>query len=95
MELKHTCCICGKEFEGYGNNPYPLMPANDTCCNECNELVIMTRQIYYPEGLDSKNVLFKSAPAADKLAEYKDIVNDIIAVSNRFGEFIKNQTESN
>lgn len=24
MKEKHICCICGKEFVGYGNNPYPI-----------------------------------------------------------------------
>lgn len=34
---KHICCLCGKEFEGYGNNPYPISTnEKDTCCNECN-----------------------------------------------------------
>ena len=40
------CCICGEEFEGYGNNPYPLCDENDLesrCCNECDSLVITAR----------------------------------------------------
>ena len=32
---KHTCCICGKEFEGYGNNPYPVAE-DGVCCDDCN-----------------------------------------------------------
>ena len=32
---KKTCCICGKEFEGYGNNPYPVKE-DGCCCNVCN-----------------------------------------------------------
>lgn len=38
---KHTCCICGKEFEGYGNNPAPY--PGDICCDECNKAVITIR----------------------------------------------------
>lgn len=32
---KHICCLCGKEFVGYGNTAWPL---NDDgrCCDECN-----------------------------------------------------------
>lgn len=34
------CCICGKEFEGFGNNPYPVgsdvYSDEDRCCDECN-----------------------------------------------------------
>lgn len=31
------CCICGKEFEGWGNNPAPILNGeDDRCCDECN-----------------------------------------------------------
>ena len=44
------CCICGREFEGYGNNPagavikdeitgeliFPEFDEDDRCCTECN-----------------------------------------------------------
>lgn len=43
---KFKCCICGEEFTGFGNNPWPLCERNDfdsRCCNECNELVITAR----------------------------------------------------
>jgi hypothetical protein len=37
------CCLCGDIFEGYGNNPAPLVtpPDDDTewdeeCCDNCN-----------------------------------------------------------
>lgn len=44
---KHKCCICGKEFVGYGNNPWPYTDMYaDTCCDECNEkYVIVARQL--------------------------------------------------
>ena len=36
------CCICGCEFTGFGNNPFPL--SNDgRCCDECNGKVIEVR----------------------------------------------------
>lgn len=39
---KHICCLCDKEFEGYGNNPYPISTnENDTCCNDCNMSVVI------------------------------------------------------
>ena len=39
------CCICGKKFVGYGNNPYPVVDNDDArCCDECNSTyVIMAR----------------------------------------------------
>lgn len=39
---KNVCCICGREYEGYGNNASPLM-YEGRCCDECNELVIQYR----------------------------------------------------
>ena len=37
-----TCCICGKKFIGYGNNPYPIKD-DGRCCDECNKKVIIVR----------------------------------------------------
>ena len=39
------CCICGKEFVGWGNNPYPVVKDEDArCCDDCNmEFVIPAR----------------------------------------------------
>ena len=32
-----TCCICGKETTGYGNNPAPVIDLPDSrCCDDCN-----------------------------------------------------------
>ena len=39
---KQTCCLCGKKYEGFGNNPYPLAEEG-YCCDECNEKVIEAR----------------------------------------------------
>lgn len=37
MNEKHICCICGEEFEGFGNNPYPAnKDENVRCCDVCN-----------------------------------------------------------
>lgn len=33
--FEHKCCICGEEFEGYGNNPWPVME-DGRCCDDCN-----------------------------------------------------------
>ena len=31
------CCLCGKIFTGFGNNPWPIsLDPNDRCCDECN-----------------------------------------------------------
>jgi len=37
MDKHHTCCLCGVEFDGWGNNPEPLMLYEDgRCCDDCN-----------------------------------------------------------
>lgn len=44
---KYKCCLCGKEIEGFGNNPDPLGnlgEEDEECCDECNsEKVIPAR----------------------------------------------------
>lgn len=30
-----VCCICGKKFYGYGNNPEPVKKDGE-CCEMCN-----------------------------------------------------------
>lgn len=42
---KKKCCICGKVFIGWGNNPYPIKK-DGVCCDSCNhEKVIPARII--------------------------------------------------
>ena len=43
---KRQCCICGKEFDGDGNNPEPVMPRKmgikeNRCCNDCERKAVM------------------------------------------------------
>lgn len=36
------CSICGKNYEGYGNNAQPV---NDgRCCDECNGTIVIPRR---------------------------------------------------
>lgn len=37
---KRTCPICGREYKGYGNNPYPIA-ADGQVCDECNRVVVI------------------------------------------------------
>ena len=48
---KHICCICHKEFTGWGNNPWPIVNDEDSvCCDDCNQLVIAERlKRYYQQ----------------------------------------------
>ena len=46
MNEKHICCICGEEFKGFGNNPYPVnKDENARCCDVCNDTVIIPARI--------------------------------------------------
>ena len=38
------CCICGKNFVGYGNNPYPVKTTGK-CCNLCDNTVVLVARI--------------------------------------------------
>lgn len=37
---KNICCICGREIEGYGYNPYPVREEGQ-CCRRCNYEVVV------------------------------------------------------
>ena len=42
-EVKKVCCLCGKEFEGWGNNAWPL--AEGICCDSCNRNKILPARL--------------------------------------------------
>ena len=43
----HICSICGKKFEGKGNNPYPVTKGEkDVCCDKCNVERVIPARIY-------------------------------------------------
>ncbi len=37
------CCLCNKEFKGFGNNAKPLK--NGICCDECNTYKVIPTRI--------------------------------------------------
>ncbi len=40
MDDKKKCCICKKEYSGYGNNPAPVKDRG-LCCDACNNGVVI------------------------------------------------------
>lgn len=39
---KQECCICGIEFFGWGNNPYPVMSSESgACCESCKDTEVI------------------------------------------------------
>jgi hypothetical protein len=52
---KKKCCICGKEFTGFGNNPYGALDGNynvieweenDRCCDKCDSEYVIWGRLY-------------------------------------------------
>lgn len=44
----NTCCICGTQFYGFGNNPEPVVDAGDgtiVCCDPCNYRVVIPKRL--------------------------------------------------
>lgn len=39
------CCICGKTYTGWGNNPWPVKE-NGRCCDWCNETEVIPARIF-------------------------------------------------
>ncbi len=45
-EHEYTCCICGKHFVGWGNDPWPVdMRDNVECCNACNNSKVLPARL--------------------------------------------------
>ena len=39
-----TCCICGRKFTGWGNNPYPMKDQGE-CCDSCNQRYVIPARL--------------------------------------------------
>lgn len=41
-----VCCICGKKFTGWGNNPWPVVEDEDArCCDACNDEKVLSARL--------------------------------------------------
>ena len=46
--LEYECCLCGKKFSGFGNNPWPIdMRTDARCCDECNLSKVIPARLEY------------------------------------------------
>ena len=43
-EAEYTCCICGEDCEGYGNNPAPYKESGK-CCDACNRKFVIPARL--------------------------------------------------
>lgn len=48
------CCICGKEIEGYGNNPFPFI--GEKCCDRCNETYVITVRLMMSKPEETEKI---------------------------------------
>ena len=74
------CVICENNFEGFGNNPYPLSE-DGRCCDVCNIDVIVERfrNIVSKEGELNKSKVLEEV---DYSLDHKHIVStEIVDIS--------------
>ena len=44
--MEYVCCICEGWFEGWGNNPWPVVKDEDAiCCDRCNMAVVIPARV--------------------------------------------------
>lgn len=44
-EKTRVCSLCGEEFIGMGNNPEPLKPFEERCCDLCNATKVLAARL--------------------------------------------------
>ena len=84
---KKICCICGKEFDGYGNNPEPVKPGVDSygsencCCDWCNLFVVIASRCGVPVDVTAAK---EHSDPNFNFADLLDIMPDeaIISIDN-------------
>lgn len=42
--MEKKCCICGREFNGFGNNANPIREGN--CCDYCNTRFVIPTRVF-------------------------------------------------
>ncbi len=73
------CCICGKEFNGYGNSAEPIKYG--VCCDQCNLRFVLTSRILVADCNGSVNFeVVKNDEQMSRLTE-KLCTNDFERVS--------------
>lgn len=70
---RNECVLCGKEFTGYGNNPWPVAKKG-VCCDECNFEIVLparlagtSRKVKQADSLQDLDALIASEKEAIEL----------------------------
>jgi len=53
IQKKGKCSFCGKTYENYGNDPWPLAPkyaSNMRCCDACNMSKVIPARLKLMKG---------------------------------------------
>ena len=78
----YTCCLCGSEEFGYGNNPDPLGKLPKRCCDVCNYTKVIPARldlIWDRDSVSKKKRGFSSEDSQEQAAAA--IVGGIFTVS--------------
>ena len=86
---KKTCVICGKEFEGYGNNAQPVK--DGMCCDECNQKVVIPARLK-KSGLKSKKTIHVLCDAAFKKVAIM-MANELAKTSNVYFSSVRKKED--
>ena len=60
-----VCCICGKTFEGYGNDPWPVKEEG-RCCDECNYDTVIPARISQLRSAEEKEINENAYPCVNQ-----------------------------
>lgn len=83
-EHHFKCCICGKEVDGWGNNPWPVKEEGE-CCDDCNSNEVIPARIFQIyKNLNPKKEIKEdtstgyigNAKIVDKLPKVGDLYDD-------------------
>ena len=82
------CSICGKEFEGWGNNARPF--ERGSCCDECNEEVVLKIRLFENNIVYDKYsaLVIKPGKNIKKCLEYVS-VKDVKDMQKYVGGYIE------
>lgn len=72
--MKNICDICGKEFEGYGNNPAPL--DGKICCDLCNKTYVVPARL---KKIEIRNKLGDASMETPQITELRRKIGYLIS----------------
>lgn len=86
--MKNICDICGKEFEGYGNNPAPL--EGRICCDACNKTYVIPARL---KKIDVKSKLGDASMETPQITELRKkigyLISDEVRAIDGYDEALK------